>query len=101
MDKYALVGITEEMSLTVELLEKVTPWVFGGQAEEVAARKNASKESKRSTNIFNPVTNTSLNGATSTRTQQQIKERAVNYEDEIEFYNRVEKLFWRKVVQLS
>ena len=96
-----MVGITEEMSLTVELLEKLAPWVFGGQAEEVAARKEASKVSTRSTNLFNPVTNTSLNGAISTRTRQQIKERAVNYKDEIEFYNQVKKLFWRKAVQLS
>ena len=101
VEKYALVGITEEMSLTVELLEKVTPWVFGGQAEQLAARKNASEVSERSTNIFNPVTNTSLHGATSIRTRQQIKERAVNYKDEIEFYNRVKKLFWRKAVQMS
>jgi len=95
VEKYALVGITEEMSLTVELLEKLTPWVFGGQAEQT------SKVSKRNTNLFNPVTNTSLNGAISTRTRQQIKERAVNYKDEIEFYNRVKKIFWRKAVQLG
>ena len=101
VEKHALVGITEEMSLTVELLEKLTPWVYSGSAKEVAAMKEASKVSKRSTNIFNSVTNTSLNGATSSRTRQQIKERAVNYKDEFEFYNRVKKLFWRKVTQLS
>jgi len=95
VEKYALVGITEEMSLTVELLEKLAPWVFSGQAEQ------SSKVSKRNTNLFNAVTNTSLNGAISTRTRQQIKERAVNYKDEIKFYNRVKKLFWKKAVQLS
>ena len=95
VEKYALVGITEEMSLTVELLEKLAPWVFGGQADQT------SKVSKRNTNLFNAVTNTSLNGAISTRTRQQIKERAVNYKDEIKFYNRVKKLFWKKAVQLG
>jgi len=90
-EKYLFIGITEEMELTLKVLEKLSPWAFGGQSKVLTV-------SKRSTNILNPVTNTTLNGAISTRSRNQIKERAKNYMDEIQFYNEVKRMFWRKVV---
>lgn len=89
---YALVGITEEMDLTMEMLKKLIPWVFDADAPKV---------SKRGTNLFNPVTNTSKNGAISTRARKQLKERANNYEEETEFYNQVKRMFWKKAAELA
>ena len=95
VDDYLLIGITEEMTLTLTMLEKLSPWSFGGQAEVLTTTAT------RSTNVFNPVTKTSLNGAISTRTRKQIRERAINYRDEIQFYNAVKRIFWRKVVEFN
>ena len=94
VENYLLIGITEEMALTMKMLEMLSPWSFGGQAEVVTV-------SKRSTNLFNPVTKTILNGAISTRTRKQIKERAYKYNDEIQFYNAVKRMFWRKAAEVG
>jgi len=93
-EKYVLIGITEEMALTTQMLEKLVPWVFRGQAEAVMTNK-------RSTHLFNSVTNTTLNGAISSRSRKQIKERAINYYEEMKFYDEVKKMFWRKAVELK
>mmetsp|Transcript_41928 Transcript_41928/g.82198 ORF Transcript_41928/g.82198 Transcript_41928/m.82198 type:complete len:336 (+) Transcript_41928:109-1116(+) len=93
-EKYVLVGITEEMALTTQMLEKLVPWVFRGQAKAVMTKQ-------RSTHLFNPVTNTTLNGAISSRSRKQIKERAINYHEEMKFYDEVKKMFWRKAVELQ
>ncbi len=93
-EKYVLIGLTEEMALATQMLEKLVPWVFRGQAEAVMVKK-------RSTHLFNPVTNTTLNGAISARSRKQIKERAINYHEEMKFYDEVKKIFWRKAVELQ
>lgn len=93
-EKYVLVGLTEEMALTTQMLEKLVPWVFRGQAEAVMTNK-------RSTHLLNQVTNTTLNGAISSRSRKQIKERAINYHEEMKFYDEVKKIFWRKAVELQ
>jgi len=93
-ENYILIGITEELKLTMMLLEKLSPWVFRDQAQALTV-------SKRSTHLFNPITNTTLNGAISTRTRKQIKERAINYRDEMEFYDAVKRMFWKKAVEVG
>lgn len=93
-ENFKFIGITEEMALSLTVFEKLSPWVFGDQAE-------ASTVSKRSTKLFNPITNTTLNGAISTRTRKQLKERAINYHDEIQFYNAMKRRFWKKAVELE
>lgn len=94
VENYLLIGVKEEMTLTLTMLEKLSPWSFGGQAEVLTAKR-------RATNLFNPVTKTQLNGAISTRTRNQIKERVINYMDEIQFYNVVKRMFWRKAAELG
>lgn len=95
VENYLLIGITEEMALAMKMLEILSPWAFTGQGDEGVVI------SKRGTQVFNPVTNTSLNGAISTRTRTQIKERAHMYNDEIQFYNAIKRMFWKKAVELG
>ncbi|GFH62045.1 hypothetical protein CTEN210_18521 [Chaetoceros tenuissimus] len=95
VENYLLIGITEEMAIAMKMLEILSPWAFSGQGDVKGS------VSKRGTQVFNPVTNTSLNGAISTRTRTQIKERAHTYNDEIQFYNAMKRMFWKKAVELG
>ena len=90
-DYYVLVGLLEDMDLTLQALAKLVPWVFAGQ------EKVAHAVPHRSTSLFNPITQTTLNGALSTRSRKQIAERASNYEEEYRFYKQVRQLFYRRL----
>ena len=94
-DYYALVGVTEDMDLTLQALEELVPWVFAGQGEVAHAAPH------RSTSLFNSITQTTLNGAISTRSRKQIAERASNYEEENRFYKQVRQLFYERLCESS
>ena len=89
---YVLVGLNEELELTLSVLEKALPRFFGGV--QAASPKTAAHVTSRT----NKLTNTSMNGCISSRARSQIAERASNYPAEVQFYNEVKRLFWHRVV---
>ena len=87
-ERYLLVGLTEELTLTLQLLEKMLPSMFHG-ARSVPSRH-------RATSLTNALTNTSLSGAISSRSRAQIAQKAKNYKDEQLFYQEAKRLFFRQ-----
>lgn len=87
---YLLVGLTEELEMTMEVLEKMLPRFFRG------ATNISITGSPRATSLSNKLTNTSLNGAIPDRRRKLIEAHAVNYKDEQLFYEDTKKLFWHK-----
>jgi dermatan/chondrotin sulfate uronyl 2-O-sulfotransferase UST len=91
---YTVVGLLEELRLTVKMLEKLLPLFFRNAS-------HASQAKKRSTSLTNSLTNPTMTGAVPDRGTNIIKEHAVNYEDEMGFYDDVTKLFWKKACELN
>mmetsp|Transcript_24100 Transcript_24100/g.80123 ORF Transcript_24100/g.80123 Transcript_24100/m.80123 type:complete len:383 (+) Transcript_24100:103-1251(+) len=94
-ERYLVVGLTEELALTVKLLEKVLPQMFDGAASL------SSRGGHRSTNLVNGLTHTSLNGAISTRSRAQIAERSANYVEEKLFYEDAKRHFFAQACRLG
>ena len=90
---YRLVGLTEELEMTLKVLEKMLPRFFRGVTDI------STKGSPRATSLGNKLTNTSLNGAIPDRTRKLIKEHAVNYKDEQLFYEDTKRLFWHQACE--
>jgi len=88
---YRLVGLTEELEMTMKVLEKILPRFFRGVTD-----RNPTKGTPRATSLSNKLTNTSLNGAIPDRTRKLIEAHAVNYKDEQLFYEDTKKLFWHQ-----
>ena len=87
---YRLVGLTEELEMTLKVLEKILPRFFRGVTDI------STKGRPRATSLSNKLTNTSLNGAIPDRTRKLIEAHAVNYKDEQLFYEDTKKLFWHQ-----
>jgi len=92
---YLLVGLTEELEMTMKLLEKVLPRFFRG------VTNISTKGKKRATSLGNELTNTSLNGAIPDKTRKLIEADAVNYKDEQLFYEDTKRLFWHQACYIS
>ena len=92
---YTMVGLTEEMELTIAAFEVLLPHFFRGAS---AAHKALNRS--RVTSVVNPLTNTWMNGYVSSTARGHIARRAANYHDELKFYSEVKRLFWRRVVEL-
>jgi len=93
-ERYLLVGLTEELDLTVKLLEKLLPHFFAGAT-------SLSSVPHRATSLTNSLTNTSLNGAISNRARAQIAHKAKNYMDERLFYEDLKHHFFHRACQLG
>ena len=78
---YALVGMTEDLPRTLMLLERLVPRFFGGA-------------SRLRTNVVRPTTK-NANHTVAAATQQLIRARAPNYDEEVEFYSYVRARFER------
>lgn len=92
---YTLVGLTEELGLTIKMLEKLMPPFFRN------ASLMSQRAKQRSTSLTNSLTNTTMNGAVTDRVKKIIKERAVNYNEEMGFYDDVKTSFWKKACELD
>jgi hypothetical protein len=91
--RYRLVGLTEELEVTIKMLERMLPRFFRG-AEDMSTQPKSVK--KRPTFLANNLTHTSLNGAIPDRTRKLIEAHAVNFKDEHLFYEDTKKLFWQR-----
>ena len=94
-DRYSVVGLTEELLLTVKLLEATLPtWfrgaslLFAGDHKLLHVRKTAAE---------NALTHTRQTGCVSD-TAKAILSGAENFMDEMTFYRRVKERFWYQVV---
>lgn len=94
--KYALVGLTEELPLTLVLLELLVPRVFKNATK---AAHSLPQKSKHATSLSNKATNTTMNGALSDESRAYIKAKAPNYLDEHLFYEEVKLMFYRKAAE--
>lgn len=93
---FSFVGLTEELSLTIRVLERVLPSVFCGAMHVYSQRRHV-----RVTALENKLTGTTMAGAISNRARQLILShettRAHNGE-EMRFYDMVRRRFWQRAV---
>ena len=87
---YLLIGLTEELEMTIKVLEKMLPRFFRG------VTNLSTNGSPRATHLSNELTNTSLNGAIPDRTRKLIEAHSVNYKEEHLFYEDTKRLFWHQ-----
>lgn len=92
---YLLVGLTEELEMTLKVMEKMLPRFFRG------ATNMSTKGSPRATALTNQLTHTSLTGAIPDETRKLIQAHAVNYMDEHLFYEDTKRLFWHRACEHS
>ena len=93
--RYAFVGLVDEFALSVDALEALLPEYFGGAAAIAPSIPHHPTE------IKNPATNTSENGAISSIARRAFKGRWSYYDDEAAFYEAAKRLFWCKVGALG
>ena len=107
-----MVGLTEELALTLALLEKLVPPVFRNATK---AAHSLSQKAQRATSLSNDATHTTMNGALSDQSRAYtkatmngalsdqsrayIKAKAKNYLDEHLFYEEAKLLFYRKAAE--
>jgi len=92
-ESYLLVGLTEELTLTAKMLENLLPGMFNGAT--------SLSPPHRATSLTNSLTNTSLNGAISTRSRGQIAQKAANYVEEKRFYEDMRRRFFHRASVLG
>ena len=96
--EFSFVGLTEELNLTVRLLERVLPSFFRGAMHVYNQRHHV-----RVTAFENELTGTTMAGAISNRARELIlgheTTRAHNGE-EMRFYDMVRRRFWQRAVTL-
>jgi hypothetical protein len=101
-DSYDVVGLTEELPLTIQLLERRLPRWFAN-ASAVFASLSASRSERGTSSLVssasNPLTGTSMTGAVSSAVRELLASRAPNYADEMRFYAEAKRLFWRRVAE--
>jgi hypothetical protein len=75
------------------MLESLLPGMFHG-ATSISPKH-------RATSLTNGLTNTSLNGAISTRSRAQIAQKAANYMEEKRFYEDIKRRFFSRACKLG
>jgi len=88
--KYVFVGLTEQYARSIATLERLLPDWFAG-ASEILAQVSWSKV----TNDTNSLTGTHLTGCISKEARRILMQDTIN-QDELDFYDVTEALFWRK-----
>lgn len=91
-DSYLLVGLTEELEMTMKVMEKMLPHFFRGVTR-------IKKAPSKVTALTNRLTNTTMNGAIPDATRKLIQAHAVNYMDEHLFYEDMKKLFLHRACE--
>lgn len=86
---YLLVGITEEFDLTVAMLEYLLPWHFQNASRLSGVRRNAA------------VANHTRHVPHNSTTFKTISALAVNFAEEMLFYDAAKYLFLHKNVQMQ
>ena len=95
--RFAFIGLTSEMTLTLKGLARVLPQFFakGANSSEATERRmNASPN-------HNKRTHTTMKGAISDASKAILKARWLGYAEEVDFYERVVRLFWCRTAALG
>jgi len=90
---YRLVGLTEELEMTMKVLENILPRFFRGMTYM------STNGSKRATSLTNNLTHTSMQGAIPDITRKLLEAHAVNYKDEQLFYQDTKEIFWHRACE--
>lgn len=92
--RYLVVGLYEELELSIRGFEKLLPTFFKGATNIYLAGEKRS----RVTSEFNPLTNTSMTGCISNTARNIIREKWKHLQEELEFYEVAKRLFWNKMI---
>ena len=100
--RYALVGLAEEMSLTVQGFERALPrWFIGASAQYQAMQRTAKGQKRLATPATNNLTGTTMTGAISSMVRQILAKQAVDFAEEVAFYQAAKQLFWHRLAALG
>ena len=99
MRNFTLVGITEELNLTVRVLERLLPGFFRGATQLYGS--SAAATNARVTALENQLTGTRMAGAVSSRARELLmahEATRANNAQEVHFYQIMRRRFWQRAV---
>jgi hypothetical protein len=98
MRRFRLVGLSEEMALTLRALEKLLPRFF---ANATTFARSIGRSGRHETSLENNVAGLSMKGAVSSLARRILASSWPAYAEEEAFYEEAKHAFWAEVARLG